>query len=253
MEDNKDNQKDKNDVEMDDNAIDDGMEKNNNMDVQDVYGVDSGLGENAPMRDEQQANTEEKEEKNVNDQEWQQWSQQRKVKKDENTDNLQPMQRDPQNGEWQPIEQMKKAPPKQNESNKKPERRKEEDKSNPFRSLGDALSQWKQRLNIIEQDNSAREEMEIQTQTKNNDEDAEMQDQEQDKNLDDEADGYAHVPEEMKNKKDYKEAMCDAREEDLANRMDFKREEEANDGDSQIDNNRTELTKLEVELCRQNF
>ncbi|ETO20397.1 type A von Willebrand factor domain-containing protein, partial [Reticulomyxa filosa] len=198
-------------------------EEERNMDEPDVFGVESGMGENAPMRDEER-DKDEKEDQTMNDQDTKtSWSQ-RKMQNNEETDPTQQMQRDPTDGEWQPVKQV---PKKQNDSSdKRPPKQREEDKSNPFRSLGDALSQWKQRLNIIEQDTSARQEMNIDQKDANDDADSDGDAHMSDKEKDLDADGYAHVPEEMQ-KKDQLEALCDAREEDLINRA--KEERDANE------------------------
>merc|ERR1712228_993109 len=114
--------------------------------------------------------------------------------------------------------QNKKKKKKKNEQNKQQQQTRD-DKSNPFESLSDALTEWKQRLDVIESDETAQKEQEV------GDEDA---DKENDDNIDSEQ--YAMVPDDVKVDNEEQALMDnDNNEQDQIHNIYNKEDDEDND------------------------
>ena len=145
-------------------------------------GVHGGMGDTAPMCDDEEEKDDVEMKEEQNDAVEQQLS-------DMYGDDQQTMMQDINKGEWKPMnnnqQNKKNEKPKQNE-----EKKEMDDKSNPFRSLGDALSEWKQRLDLIEQNEDAQKE-EFVNDNKKMEEDGDGNDSD---NQDIDADQYAHFP-----------------------------------------------------------
>ena len=126
--------------------------------AEEATGVQGGIGDTAPLCDE------DKDDDNVEmeqqDKEPPSAEQQMSERFGDDDDAM--MMPDEQNGEWQPMEREQQRE-RQRRRNKDKERKRKEmdDKSNPFRSLGDALSQWKQRLDLIQSDETAQREQDV--------------------------------------------------------------------------------------------
>ena len=169
---------------------------------EDAMGVSGGQGQDAPMCDE---NEEEEDEEDIE-----------MNKEDENPvqqelseffGDEQQMMQDDTRGEWQPMQQDQQQNKDKNQEEKKDENREMDDKTNPFRSLGDALSEWKQRLDIIDQDEDAQREEVV-------GDEEEKETKEEDPGGDDvDADQYAHIPEDMEVDEET-QALADAQDED---------------------------------------
>merc|ERR1711920_702719 len=98
------------------------------------------------------------------------------------------MKQDESKGEWKPMNQQRQQEKKEKKKKEKQNKQNQDDKSNPFESLSDALTEWKQRLDVIERDETAQKEHEV------GDEDVENTD---DENEGDDGDQYAMVPDDM--------------------------------------------------------
>merc|ERR1712228_764680 len=175
------------DVEM---KADENENENERDDLQkneDAMGVQGGMGDTAPICDDDNDDDiemEEEQKENDDDDEVQQ-----QMSDIYGDDQQQMMTKDENMGEWKPMNQQKQneeEKKKKNEQNKQQQQTRD-DKSNPFESLSDALTEWKQRLDVIESDETAQKEQEV------GDEDA---DKENDDNIDSEQ--YAMVPDDVK-------------------------------------------------------
>ena len=205
-EDEKENDKDEAEQNEDPDEEDTNLETeqngNDNENNDEAMGVEGGMGDTAPMCDDENNDDDIDMQKEENDALQQQLS-------DIYGDDQQTMMQDTNKGEWRPMnnqQQNKKDDTKKN----KEEKKEMNDKTNPFRSLGDALSEWKQRLDLIEQNENAEKEEIIgddKMEEDNNDDDGKND------NNGDDADKYGYIPDDMEVDNE-QQALGDARDDD---------------------------------------
>merc|ERR1712204_11593 len=125
-------------------------------------------------------------------------------------------------GEWKPMNE-KNQRPKQDKEQKQNEKQKENKMKNPFESLSDALTEWKQRLDVIERDETAQREEDFADENKaDNDNESEAED----------ADQYAQIPDDVKAVDNEQQALMDCDDDkhgEMRNIVNKEEEEEDND------------------------
>merc|ERR1712204_57384 len=118
---------------------------------EDVLGVEGGMGDTAPINecDKDDADVEMEEEQKENDN-----AKEKQMNSDiYGDDEEQMMKPDESMGEWKPMNEKNQRPKQDKE-----QKQKEKKMKNPFESLSDALTEWKQRLDVIERDETAQRE-----------------------------------------------------------------------------------------------
>eukprot|EP01084_Bolivina_argentea_P088636 160019_1 len=207
-------------------------EDNNNENNENAMGVFGGMGDNAPVEDDNMDNDSDINDENNNNNDRQ--------LSDIYGDDQQQMIQNDNKGEWKPMNKQIENNNKNKKDNNNEKNKEINDKTNPFRSLGDALSEWKQRLDIIEQNENIEKEERIADNNNNNNEDGNGND-----NEDINADEYAHIPEDM-NVENETQGLMDKREDDnimhlpnitdINNNIDDMNDENINDNEFENEN-----------------
>ena len=241
-------------MDVEQNMFEDHLNNDNELRADDAMGVKGGMGENAPVRHDEDTNTDHIDDlKNSNYEQQVPYPSMADNGEELDADLMKQFMEDQtksQNAEWKPLSKKNEKNQRERKKNNKKvnENEKEEEKSNPFRSLGDALSQWKQRLNMIEHNDTAEKGAEMNKAKKEEEEEEEEKGGGDD---DFDAEAYAHIPEGM-DVDNATEALAEARDEDLAQIPDIsnvnreEKSENSDDEDSEMKNN-DYLSEIEEE------